>query len=878
MFKSNFRSVGLKAKLFAGTALGLTIAAIPAAYAQVQAADESVIVTGTRVSGMTAADSAAPITVIGADALSHVGQPNLIQSLAQTIPSFNAEATGGDTGNLTLSARLRGLNPNDTLVLVDGKRRHTTGNLHVLSGQYQGAATADLDLIPVASIDHIEVLQDGAAAQYGTDAIAGVVNIILKKNDSGGSITATGGQYFQGDGETYDFSGNIGLPLGSKGFINITVEKRYHNNSQRGDQDRRVVDVNGNVVATPFDATTIAGYPNINHIVGDAESNLTTALVNAGYDLTPDVSLYVTGSYGRRLARAYENVRLPSKVIASATSNQQYLPTGTVPTCTGAPLSGTAVGADGVNPCYLKQGAYTDPGEAIFAPNGFNPQEVLREDDYGYTVGAKGSFMGWNWDLSSTYGKDIDDISTERSANLDLFEATHTTPTNFHDGTFLAGQWTGNLDIDKTFEVGMASPLNVAIGSEVREDTYQIKDGDVYSAYLGGAQSYPGFTSSDAGSHSRKNYAAYFDVAGEPITALQVDIAGRYEDYTDFGDTVIGKVTARYDFNSQWAVRGTISSGFRAPTLAEEYYSATNVGPSSAVVQLPPNSAAALDVGLKPLQPEVATNYSAGIVAHLLDNLSATVDVYSISLKNRIVGSGNLYAIGGASNSAAVAQAISDHGNHLDQNLTYVAISVFQNGISTLTQGVDMTVNYASDFGDMGTVNWLAAANFNDTSISSIAPSPTPILNSYPVLPPTMGETPVPQHLYDATAQSLLTAGSPKFKIGLGGTWSIEAFTITLRETIYGPTKALYSPNGGTYYNNEVSTTGITDLQFDYAFTDMLTFSLGANNLFDKRPESLVFNGNSPSDGNDNVVNDPLSISPYGINGGYYYGKIALRF
>src|SRR5690349_11630289 len=187
-----------------------------------QAETEAVIVTGTRVTGLTAADSAAPITVIGADALNRVGQPNLIQALAQITPSFSAEAFGGDTGALTLSARLRGLSPNDTLVLVNGKRRHSTGNLHVLGGQYQGAATADLDMIPVSAIDHVEVLQEGAAAQYGTDAIAGVVNIILKKNSSGGMATAMGGQYFEQGGDTYDSSGNIGFDLGGKGFLNIT--------------------------------------------------------------------------------------------------------------------------------------------------------------------------------------------------------------------------------------------------------------------------------------------------------------------------------------------------------------------------------------------------------------------------------------------------------------------------------------------------------------------------------------------------------------------------------------------------------------------------------------------------------------------------------
>src|SRR5882757_4479118 len=234
------------ALLFSASVTTLAILAGPALAQQVAQSDtESVIVTGTRVTGMTAADSAAPITVIGSDALARVGQPNLIQALAQIAPSFTAESLGGDTGALTLSARLRGISPNDTLVLVNGKRRHSTGNLHVLGGQYQGAATADLDLIPVAAIDHVEVLEEGAAAQYGTDAIAGVVNIILKHNNSGGVATATGGQYFDEGGATYDFSGNIGLPLGGKGFLSVTGEKRYRGFSQRGGQDIREVDAAG---------------------------------------------------------------------------------------------------------------------------------------------------------------------------------------------------------------------------------------------------------------------------------------------------------------------------------------------------------------------------------------------------------------------------------------------------------------------------------------------------------------------------------------------------------------------------------------------------------------------------------------------------------
>ncbi len=846
------------ALLFGASLTVLLTSSAVSAQEIAQANTEAVIVTGTRVTGMTAADSAAPITVIGSDALSHVGQPNLIQALAQIAPSFTAEALGGDTGALTLSARLRGISPNDTLVLVNGKRRHSTANLHVLSGQYQGAATSDLDLIPVASIDHVEVLQEGAAAQYGTDAIAGVVNIILKKNSSGGVASASGGQYFEEGGQTYDFSGNFGVDLGGKGFLNITGEKRYRGYSQRGDQDIRVVNAAG-VPTGAFNAAQIPGYPRINHIVGDPQSMLTTVAANFEYELQPDLTLYANATYGERQAKAFENVRLPSRVRAAPGSNQPISATNpqgyTGLTAAGTPnLSGSS-GTAGVT-----------PGELIPFPQGFQPKEALREDDYGYTVGLKGAIEGWNWDLSGTYGKDRNKIYTLESANAALFLDTHTTPRDFYDGSFTATEATFNLDITKNIDVGLASPLTVAVGGEGRENTFGITQGDAASIYKEGSQSYPGFQPTDAGTHSRKNYAAYIDFAVSPIQDLQVDIAGRFEHYTDFGDAQVGKITARYDITPEFAVRGTISTGFRAPTIQEEFYSATNVGPTTAFVQLPPNSPAAAILGVKPLQPEASTSYSAGIVAHPLDNLSITVDAYSISLRNRIVGTGSLYGSGGTPISPTVPLAIAAHGNVLDPTVTFTGVTLLLNGISTLTQGVDVSANYLTDFGDYGSVNWTLAGNYNDTSISKIIPTP-------PALGPGV-------LLFDQSARTYLTHANPKEKIGLSALWTLDPWSVNIRETFYGPTSADLSPDGSVYYTNKVSSTAITDLEIDYNYLESWTIAFGANNLFDQRPEAIGVVPGDPStlqDGS-NIVGAPLSISPYGINGGFYYTRLTFKF
>ena len=438
---------------------------LPASAQQLALADsETVIVTGTRVTGLTAEDSASPITVIGADVLDHVGQPNLIKQLAQISPSFTAEARGGDTGALTLSARLRGLSPNDTLVLINGKRRHSSANLHVGSGQFQGAATADLDLIPAAAIDHIEVLQEGAAAQYGTDAIAGVVNIILKKNASGGVANATAGEYIKGDGQTYDFNGNIGFALGDKGFLSFTAEKQYHGFSQTGGQDIRLVDVNGNPRTLAYPVAGLPLYPNVNQVEGDAEKQLANFAANFEYELFPELTLYGDATYGLRQPKAHEQYRQPNQVIATPGSNQPF----NAVTNPNGYVGLTAAGTPAVSGAT---GTYTTAGELIFSPIGFTPLESLRENDYGYSLGFKGTVDGWNWDLSGTYGKDRDSISTLNSANLSLFKDTHTTPTNFYDGSFTASEATVNLDVTRNFELGLASPLNVAIGVEGRDLT-----------------------------------------------------------------------------------------------------------------------------------------------------------------------------------------------------------------------------------------------------------------------------------------------------------------------------------------------------------------------------------------------------------------------
>jgi iron complex outermembrane receptor protein len=811
---------------------------------------EAVIVTGTRQVGLKAADSPAPVEVVGTEALRRVGPPDLIQSLSANLPSFNTEAFGTDTGALTLSAQLRGLNPNNTLVLIDGKRRHSTGNLHVAPGVFQGAATADLGLIPVSAIDHVEVLQDGAAAQYGSDAIAGVVNIILKNADHGGSLSGTGGQYYKNGGKTAAASLNIGLPLGPNGFINLTGEARYHGFSHQGGADRRLFDVNGNLLPglSAADAAGVRNapdYPRVNHIYGDTESTLYNGFYNAGYDLGGGLEVYSFGNYSHRKASAYENYRLPSRVIAS-------------------PVLGV-------------QGSASTPGELFARPNGFNPREALREDDYSFSAGIKGTLEGWSWDLSSTYGRDKNEISTLNSANSSLFVDTHTTPTNFFDGAFISSEWTGNLDVSRTFDVGMATPLNVAFGAETRRETYAISTGDPASIYKEGGQSYPGFQPTDAASHQRTNYAGYIDFAVNPVTNLKVDLAGRYEHYSDFGNTTVGKLTARYDFNPSIAIRGTVSTGFRAPTLAEEFYSATNVAPTFAVVNLPPNSPAAHLAGFHNLTPEKSNNYSIGFVAHPAERLQITLDAYRIEIRDRIVNTGTLLGLLGTTVvSPGALAAIAAHGNVLDPSVTYVGIAVFTNGANTRTQGVELTANYASDFDELGHVDWTVAVNHNETTVTHLQPLPATVSSA------AFGQT----SILSPTAMSTLTSATPKFKAVLGAFFTHGKFSVNLRETIYSSVSTIIDFSGaGTDPEARrftVPSAALTDLDVAYNLTDELRINVGANNLFDKRPPGVpnVSNGSGglrPLSGN-NVYGEPAQFSPYGINGGYYYARVTYTF
>jgi iron complex outermembrane recepter protein len=774
-------------------------------------AGETIIVTGTRFSGLLAEDSPEPVQVVDAAAINRSGPPDLGNSLATLFPSLNTQAVGNDLANETLAVRLRGLSPNHTLVLINGKRVHGTANLSILSSAFQGGAAPDLNFITAASIKRVEVLLDGAAAQYGSDAIAGVINIILNDSASGGSGQAYAGQYMKGDGETVGMMANGGLRLGSSGFLNLSAETRFHDYSNAGGPDARVE----RAIASGEHAewVNLAGYPHVNKVFGDARYTLQLLSANAGYDFG-GVETYAFGRFGRKQAGGWANFRLPTRLP------ELY-------------------------------------------PNGFTPVDRLKSSDYSATAGLRGEFGPWGWDLSTTYGLNDNRVEVTNSANVDLFSDTGSTPTDFYNGSFRASQWTTNLDVQRP----LGKSVKLALGAEFRRDSYALLPGDEASRYKAGSQSFPGFALTDAGSHSRRNHAAYVDVNLTPTDRLTIDVAARYEHFSDFGSTVVGKISARQQVTPAFALRGTASTGFRAPTLAESYYSATNVQPNSAFVQLPPNAAAARLIGIDPLTPEHARNFSAGIVVTPADaGLTLTLDAYQISVRDRVVGSGTLYGTyAGEVRSAAVNAAIVANGNVLE-SVPFTGINVFSNGLDTRTRGIDAVASFKTTIRDVGTIHWSVTGNYSQTKVTRIRPTPAAIAASG-------------QQLFDPVALSTLETASPRFKAIASALYRSGRWTIDAKERFYGNAWNYEDPGDGKYYRDETGPAFITDLDVSFALTRLLSLSVGADNLFDKRPnrvsaQALAVAGAAGSP----AVEIYPKFSAFGINGGYYYARARLSF
>jgi len=751
---------------------------------------EQVIVTGTRDPSQTAARSASPITVIGGGQLRSVGMTDLREALVQLSPSISREVNGSDQGSIVDAFSLRGLNADQTLVLVNGKRRHTTAALALDASSQQGTTPVDMDMLPISSIDHIEILQDGAAAQYGSDAIAGVINVILKSNRHGIHMQSTNGGYAAGDGFTTGENINAGFDLGHKGFLNVSAEFKHQDRTQRTGIDPRTG--RNNDLAT-----------------GQPQVTRETIEANFGYDLTDRIEMYGFGTFTHRDAERWTYLRAPSTTAS-----------------------------DGLSGMY---------------PYGFEPVETMPENDYGFTLGFRGKrFSGFDWDLSSTIGGDHDTLGDYDSANADEYRETGYSPSRFFLGSYVNQQWTNNLDIRRPVDIPFFyRPLNIAFGAEYRRDTYAIHAGEPESYYLSGAQGYQGETPQNAVSTARHVAAAYIDFSTQLLRNWQIDLAGRFEHYSDVGNAHTGKISTRYDINRYIGFRGTASTGFRAPTLAEENFSAFIASPNYANGQVAANSAAAHTLGSPGLRPERSTNFSAGIIFSPIDRLHINVDAYTINIKHRIVDGG--YAQGEAAIAAYASEGVNTSGFSGDPSA--VSADYFTNGATTRTTGLDITAHYVSDLGRYGRINWDVGANFNHTNVKDIAQDG----NGNPVL--------------NAQQINLISTENPSNKLIFGGVWRRKKWDVAIHEIRYGHTISNLTYVSGAYafstthfYEQINRPRFVTNLEVGYQVLPQLHLALGGNNIGNEYPSRVR---SFTSDYNNNLY-DTLS-QQLSEEGGFYY-------
>jgi iron complex outermembrane receptor protein len=814
---------------------------------------EAVAVVGSRTAARTVIESPVPVDVLSAAEIKSTGRTETAQILQQLAPSVNfPRATISDGTDHVRPATLRGLGADQTLVLINGKRRHTSALVNVNGSIGRGQAAVDLNAIPASMIDHIEVLRDGAAAQYGSDAIAGVVNIVLKSN-APGDITSTvgqtatkyGGQTVTGlpsktgapvtvttpsrsahDGRVVQVSANGGLPNTSGGdFLYGGAEYRDRSATNRTLGDPRpqsFAEQSAGVVHTNADDI-------INHRQGDAATTDIVGFYNGQKTLAGGAELYAFGGFGHR--------------------------------------DGEAAG-------FFRR-AQDDRTVRSLWPNGFLPLIKSNINDVSTFAGVRGALGGWKWDLSSGYGHNSFRFDVDHSNNASMGSAS---PTKFYVGTLGYGQWTSDLDVSREVHVGTAGiPLRLAAGTEFRVDQYKISPGEQASYADGGvpvldangqpttrkaavgAQVFPGFRPTDSGSHSRNNVGVYADVESDITKQFLIGGAVRYENYSDFGSATSGKVASRLTIVPGVVLRGAINSGFRAPSLQQSFYSATatnfitingNLTPVE-VKTAPVNSNVAIALGSKPLKPEKSTNYSGGVALEPTKSLALTVDYYRIDIHDRIVLSENF---------VQTSQVIA-----LLQPFGAAGARYFTNAIDTRTNGVDVVANYALGLGQAGALRLTAGYNHNKTKATQVIPNPTQLGDQ--------GET-----IFGRVERGRVEVGQPRDNVLASATYDVKRFTGVVRTQRFGEVWSL-ATKGSENLDQKFGAKWITDVSASYKFVRQLTLTAGADNVFDVYPDQNNVPGSASASGNSNFGIFPYSqLSPFGFNGRFVYLRASVGF
>jgi iron complex outermembrane receptor protein len=735
--------------------------------------DDEIVVTGTRSSDRTALRSSAPLDVLSGERIEAQAMPDLGRALNFLQPSINfaRAATTASAAN-TRPITLRGLSPDQTLVLVNGKRWHANAILNVNNSIGRGSAGVDLDTIPEAAIERIEILRDGAAAQYGSDAIAGVVNIILKGDASGGSASLFGGITEAGDGLSGAVAATAGLPLGDGGHATLTVAARHADATNRALIDQR--------------------FGRVTYRIGDPQASV----ANAALDLAVPVGraeLYGFGTYTRKRSNNAAGYRVP-----------------------------------GFSPLY---------------PNGFLPIIEPTIDDIGITAGVRGTISGARWDLSQSYGYNHADFAVSHTANASLGAAS---PTRFDSGGVTYRQYVTDLTLSYPLD-GMLAGGNLAAGGQYRREGYAIRSGEPL-AYAGlGADGFAGFNPRNPTDTTRGAWAAFIDAELRPVTPLLLGGAARYDRYDDFGGRATWRLTARFEAARGVALRGTIGTGFRAPSLQQQYFSAvqgaTSAGRLVTVATLPVADPVARALGAVSLKPEDARNATAGIVFGPFAGFSFTADWFRIRIRDRIALSEQL---GGAS----VAGVLAANG------ITgFSQVRFFTNAVDTATRGIEITARWAGMIAPDTRLSVNMGYGLSETTLDRLRANPAlpslPLLATKSVLFLTAAQ---PRN--KATAQVRLEHGRADFSANLAAFGTYTSAPLVATQT-FGGKETL-------------------DLAAGYAVTRAIRITAGVQNVFDAMPDAIADQGSViAATGGSFPTGEE---TPIGVNGRSFYLRLGARF
>jgi iron complex outermembrane receptor protein len=797
-------------------------------------AELTTVVVGSRsLRPRTNVESPVPVDVISSKDLLATGQIEPAQQIQFTAPSFvsNRQTIADGTDHID-PASLRGLGPDQVLVLVNGKRRYNTALVNINGTVGKGSVGTDLNSIPASSIDHIEVLRDGAASQYGSDAIAGVINVVLKKK-TGTQVFAHAGQQYAGDGANLQLGVNQGFKLG-KGILNITAELRHRQPTNRAGDYLGTV-YNNNPSQDSILIEQNGGWDRKNNMyIGNSKQLNAYGEANLELPISGNSKFYATGMYSFRKGKAAGFYRYPKQ---------------------------------------------TTQVVAALYPRGFLPYIESEINDASIIAGIKGKTRNaWNWDASTTYGGNQFRFDVTNSNNASMGTDS---PTEFYCGKLGFQQSTTNVDFSKDFGANLnLSSFNVAIGAEMRFDMFKITAGqeeswrnyDPNSGKVGGAQVFPGYQPSNEVDESRSVVSTYVDVESDITEKFLVNVAGRFEHYSDFGNALAGKLALRYKIMEALSIRGAISNGFRAPSIHQYYFNNTStqfqlIGGSlspSNTLTVRNNDPIAKALGIPDLKEETSVNYSLGITSKPGRNMSLTIDAYRIDIRNRILLAGPFRR-----SNSTVAAVLNNAGIPSDVQV----VQAFSNIIDTKTQGIDIIFSISPQLGK-GNLDLTMAANFNETTIKKVKGT-----DKIPAVPDSVGN----YFFFDRAEQSRVELANPKNKISFSANYQLKKFGAMARVTRFGEVSTWnLDPRLDETYDAKI----VTDASVSYFIIPQVRVTIGANNLFDVYPDKLkwfqVGNGDKTNTYYSNTSDGRFVYSrnatQFGMNGGYYYISLSAGF